>query len=137
MPPLLKIYSNSVSSGDSSITVFFGMLASLIGTMDRPSVGGYHGKIFDLCLLALDLRRQRPVSLQCIDVVEKSVINTVIALTMKLTEAMFKPLLIRSIEWAESEVEDGVRKGSTNIDRAISFYGLVNKLAENHRLVLP
>ncbi|PON51074.1 U3 small nucleolar RNA-associated protein [Parasponia andersonii] len=133
LPPLLKIYSNAVLSGDSSVTVYFGMLENLIVAMDRQSVGGYHAKIFDLCLLALDLRRQRPVSLQYIDVVEKSVISTVIALTMKLTETMFKPLLIRSIEWAESDIEDDVQAGSTNIDRAISFYGLVNKLAENHR----
>ncbi|XP_062092226.1 uncharacterized protein At3g06530 [Humulus lupulus] len=137
LPPLLKIYSNAVSSGDSSLTVYFGMLANLIGSMDRPSIGGYHAKIFDLCLLALDLRRQRPASLQDIDVVEKSVINTVISLTMKLTETMFKPLFIRSIEWAESDVEDGV-VGNTNVDRAISFYGMVNKLAENHRsLFIP
>ena len=127
------MYSNAVLSGDSSLTVYFGMLANLLGTMDRQSIGGYHAKIFDLCLLALDLRRQRPVSIQYIDFVEKSVINTVIALTMKLTETMFKPLFVRSIEWAESDVEDGVSAGSTSVDRAISFYGMVNKLAENHR----
>ncbi|KAF4372054.1 hypothetical protein F8388_000270 [Cannabis sativa] len=137
LPPLLKIYENAVSSGDSSLTAYFGMLANLIGSMDRPSVGGYHAKIFDLCLLALDLRRQRPASLQDIDSVEKSVTNTIISLTMKLTETMFKPLFIRSIEWAESDVEDGV-VGNTNVDRAVSFYGMVNKLAENHRsLFIP
>uniref|UniRef100_A0A803NS19 BP28 C-terminal domain-containing protein n=1 Tax=Cannabis sativa TaxID=3483 RepID=A0A803NS19_CANSA len=137
LPPLLKIYENAVSSGDSSLTAYFGMLANLIGSMDRPSVSGYHAKIFDLCLLALDLRRQRPASLQDIDSVEKSVTNTIISLTMKLTETMFKPLFIRSIEWAESDVEDGV-VGNTNVDRAVSFYGMVNKLAENHRsLFIP
>ena len=113
--------------------MYFGMLANLIGIVDRPSVGAYHAKIFDLCLLALDLRRQQPVSVQNIDVVEECVVATVIALTMKLTETMFKPLFIRSIEWAESETEDGEHAGRTNLRRAISFYSLVNKLAENHR----
>ncbi|KAL5569803.1 hypothetical protein UlMin_026378 [Ulmus minor] len=133
LPPLLRIYSNAVESGDSSFIVYFGMLENLIGIMDRQSVVGYHAKIFDLCLMALDLRRLRPVSIKYIDAVEKGVINAVLSLTMKLTETMFRPLFIRCIEWAESDAEDGASAGSTIVDRAISFYGLVNKLAENHR----
>ncbi|XP_048446393.1 LOW QUALITY PROTEIN: uncharacterized protein At3g06530-like [Pyrus x bretschneideri] len=131
LPPLLKIYSSTVESGDSSLAVYFGMMENLIGRMDRSSVSGYHAKIFDLCLLALDLRCQHPASVQKIDDVEKIVFNAMIALTMKLTESLFKPLFIRSIDWAESDVEDIACTG--NISRAISFYGLVNKLAENHR----
>lgn len=132
LPPLLKMYPDTVEAGDSSLAVFFEMLGSLVGTMDRSSVGGYNETIFDLCLRALDLRRQHPLSIQNIDLVEKSIVNAMIALTMKLTETMFKPLFIRSIEWAESYVEENDSKDNV-IDRAISFYGLVNKLAENHR----
>jgi U3 small nucleolar RNA-associated protein 10 len=44
---------------------------------------------------------------------------------------MFKPLFVKSIEWAESVVDETASGGS--MDRAISFYGMVNKLAENHR----
>lgn len=130
LPPLLKIYSEAVNNGDSSLSISFEMLANLVGRMDRSSVSNYHVKVFDLCLLALDLRRQHPVSIKNIDTVEKNVINAMIGLTMKLTETMFKPLFIKSIEWAESNMEDS-DMGSTN--RAISFYGLVNKLSENHR----
>ncbi|ONI24972.1 hypothetical protein PRUPE_2G273000 [Prunus persica] len=131
LPPMLKIFSSTVESGDSSLTVYFGMLENMIGRLDRSSIGGYHAKIFDLCLYALDLRRQHPASVQNIDDVEKNVYNAMVALTMKLTESMFKPLFIRSIDWAESDVEDIACAG--NIPRAISFYGLVNKLVENHR----
>ncbi|KAL6311451.1 hypothetical protein AAG906_005381 [Vitis piasezkii] len=113
LPPLLKIYSEAVNNGDSSLSISFEMLANLVGRMDRSSVSNYHVKVFDLCLLALDLRRQHPVSIKNIDTVEKNVINAMI-----------------SIEWAESNMEDS-DMGSTN--RAISFYGLVNKLSENHR----
>jgi U3 small nucleolar RNA-associated protein 10 len=73
-------------------------------------------------LRALDLRCQQPVSVQNIDVVEKSVINAMIALTMKLTETMFKPLFIRSIEWADSDLEEIASTGSSYMDRAIAFY---------------
>lgn len=108
---------------------------NLISSMDRSSVSGHQAQIFDLCLLALDLRRQHHVSVQNVDVVENCVINAMVSLTMKLTETMFKPHFVRSIEWAESEGEESAGGGSTNIDRAISFYALVDKLAENHRLV--
>lgn len=133
LPPLLEIYSSAVQCGDSSLAIAFEMLANVVGSMDRSSVYGYHTNIFDLCLGALDLRFQHPVSVQNIDVVEKSVISAMIALTMKLTETMFKPLFIRSIEWADSDLEESGSTKSSNIDRAISFYSLVNKLLENHR----
>lgn len=132
LPPLLNLYSGAVVVGDSSLTIIFEMLSHMVATMDRTSVAGYYKRIFDLCLSALDLRRQHPLSVRDISAIERSVINSMISLTMKLTEMMFKPLFIQTVEWAESEVEESEYRGR-NLDRAISFYGLVNKLAENHR----
>ncbi|GMI76636.1 hypothetical protein like AT3G06530 [Hibiscus trionum] len=131
--PLLNISSVAVKSGDSSLVIAFQMLADLVSKMDRTSVSGYYAKIFDQCMVGLDLRRQQPVTVQAINVVEKSVIDAIVSLTMKLTENMFKPLFAKSIEWAETTFQDGAGNGTTNIDRAISFYSLVNKLVENHR----
>ncbi|KAL6980906.1 hypothetical protein U1Q18_022542 [Sarracenia purpurea var. burkii] len=133
LPPLLSIYSEAMNSGDSSVSIAFEMLGNSVRTMDRSTVAAHYAKIFDLCLVALDIRCQRPVSIRNIDDVEKNVINTMIIITMKLTETMFKPLFIRCIEWAESNVYDIESVRSTTTDRAISFYGLVNKLAESHR----
>ncbi|WCJ36431.1 ARM repeat superfamily protein [Euphorbia peplus] len=133
VPPLLKIYSDSVDSGDSSLSITFQMLKSLITNMDKSSVSGYYGKIYELCLRALDLRRQHPVSILNIDVVEESVTDAMISLTMKLTESMFKPLFISSIDWAESDVGEISNEGGKSIDRSIAFFRLVNKLAESHR----
>ncbi|CAN0862884.1 Uncharacterized protein At3g06530 [Linum grandiflorum] len=130
LPPLLKIYADAVESGDSSVSIAFEILARLVQGMDKPSVRGYHEKIFDLCLSALDLRHQHPESIRRIDTVEESVINATVTLTMKLTETMFKPLLVRSIEWAEPADDNS---SSTNVDRAIAFYGLINKLTDSHR----
>lgn len=133
LQPLLKTYTGAVDSGDVSLVIVFEMLANLVNKMDRASIGGFYGKIFDQCLLALDLRNQCPVSIKKINVVEKSIIDAILALTMKLTETMFKPLFFKSIEWSEAEVENAAGSTSTSIDRAISLYGLVNRLAENHR----
>ncbi|XP_038993491.1 uncharacterized protein At3g06530-like isoform X2 [Hibiscus syriacus] len=133
LQPLLKIYSGAVKSGDSSLVIAFQMLADLVSKMDRPTVSGSYAKIFDQCMIGLDLRRRQPVTIQTINVVEKSVIDAIVSLTMKLTENMFKPLFAKSVEWAEAEFQDVAGSGTGNIDRAISFYSLVNKLLENHR----
>ncbi|XP_022943098.1 uncharacterized protein At3g06530 [Cucurbita moschata] len=133
LPPLLKFFTRAVESGDSSLIITFNLLANIVGKMDRSSVTAYHTQIFDLCLCALDLRRQHPVSVTSIDTVENSVMSALSLLTLKLTESMFKPLFIRSVEWADSDLEDAAGAGSKSVDRAISFYGLVNKLAEKHR----
>jgi U3 small nucleolar RNA-associated protein 10 len=98
--------------------------------MDRLAVGTYHSKIYEHCLAALDLRHQHPDSLKNINMVEQSIINAIISLTMKLTEGTFRPLFLHTLEWAESEVESSSKK---SLDRAIVFYKLVNNLAEKHR----
>ncbi|GAB2286469.1 hypothetical protein Dimus_020868 [Dionaea muscipula] len=133
LPPMQKVFPEAVKQGDSSVSIAFEMLTHIVGGMDRTSVSNYHAKLFDLFLLALDLRHQCVPSIKKIDEVEEHVLGAVIALTMKLTETMFKPLFIRSIEWAESNAEEIEPIVGTHLDRVISFYRLVNKLAENHR----
>lgn len=130
------MYSDAIKSGDSSLLIVFEMLGNLVGSMDKSSVGAYHAKVFDLCLLALDLRHQNPASVMNIDDVEKSVISAVVTLTMKLTETMFRPLFVKTIEWSGINVEGDGNPPGNAISRAISFFCLVNKLAESHRLVL-
>ncbi|KAL6531214.1 hypothetical protein OROHE_014283 [Orobanche hederae] len=135
LPQVLSMYTDAVKSGESSLSVVFEMLGNLVASMDRRSIGVYHAKIFDLCLLALDLRHENPSSVQNIDVVEQYVITAVVTLTMKLTEAMFRPLFIKTIEWSGLSVEGDENTHGKADSRAISFYSLVNKLADSHRLL--
>ncbi|KAL8520276.1 hypothetical protein ACS0TY_010994 [Phlomoides rotata] len=133
LPHVMSLHSDAIVSGESSLSIIYRMLGNIVGSMDRSSIGAHHAKVFDLCLLALDLRHQNPPSLQNIDLVEQCVINAVVTLTMKLTETMFRPLFIKTIEWSglNDESVDNM-PGKANC-RAISFYSLVNKLAESHR----
>lgn len=133
LTPLLKIYSNALKCGELSLSLEFEMLANMISSMDRPSIASYHVKIFEQCILALDLRHQLPESIKDVNLVEENVIHTIITLTMKLTEAMFRPLFFHSLEWADCQVEGSESRKMRSIDRSISFYKLVNKLIEHHR----
>ncbi|KAK6117849.1 hypothetical protein DH2020_048412 [Rehmannia glutinosa] len=133
LPPVLSMYSDAIKAGESSLSIVFEMLGNLVASMDRSSIGVYHAKVFDLCLLALDLRHQNPSSIQNINVVEQNVINAVVNLTMKLTETMFRPLFVKTVEWSGLNVEGDENTPGKADSRAISFFNLVNKLAESHR----
>ncbi|GAB2253654.1 hypothetical protein Droror1_Dr00006501 [Drosera rotundifolia] len=133
LTPVEKVVPKAVMFGDSSVSIAFHMVSLIVGEMDRTSVSHYHVKLFDFFLLALDLRRQRVPSIKKLDQVEKHVLDAVIALTMKLTETMFKPLFIRSIEWAEANAKKQEPVAGAYLDTLISFYVLVHKLAESHR----
>ncbi|XP_021761936.1 uncharacterized protein At3g06530-like [Chenopodium quinoa] len=133
LPALQNVYTKAVKAGDLSLSTVFELLKNFVSKMDKSSVSGYHTNIFDLCMMALDLRSQHLASIKNINFVEKHVISAMIALTMKMTETMFKPLFLRSIEWVESSLAETNHMGPRNIGRAVSFYNLVNKLAENHR----
>nr|CAH67614.1 OSIGBa0106P14.4 [Oryza sativa] len=131
LSPLLNLYNGAIKCGEASLSLAFEMLSTLVGAMDRLAVGTYHTKVYEHCLVALDLRRQHLDSLKNIAIVEQSIIHAITTLTMKLTEATFRPLFLRTLEWAESEVDRSTSKRS--MDRAIVFYKLVNSLAEKHR----
>ncbi|XP_073105944.1 uncharacterized protein At3g06530-like [Elaeis guineensis] len=133
LTPLLQIFSSSLIRGESSLCLVFEMLSSMIGAMDRSPIVTYHAKLFEQCLMALDLRRQHPQSVRSINMVEQSVIHAMIVLTMKLIETMFRPLFLHSLEWAESEFEGSYLTKSRGVERTISFYMLVSKLTEQHR----
>lgn len=105
----------------------------MIGGMDRSSISSYHVKIYEQCLTSLNIRHQAPESVKDINMVEQSVINAMVVLTMRLTETMFKPLFLHTLEWAESELEENHSIKTISIDRSISFYSLVNKLIQQHR----
>lgn len=129
----MSLYTDAVKSGESSVSIVFEMLGNLVGSMDRSSIGVYHAKVFDLCLLALDMRHQNPASVKNINIVEQNVITAVVTLTMKLTETMFRPLFIRTIEWSGINLEGDESTSGKSDGRSISFYSLVNRLAESHR----
>eukprot|EP01018_Ginkgo_biloba_P013781 Gb_31975 [translate_table: standard] len=135
LDPLLRVYGKAVENGEASVASIFKMIAVVATKLDRPSVVAYHAKIYDYCMVALDLRRQHPKSIKKVEEVERTVINALVALIMKLSEVTFKPLFVRTLEWAESEVEDDGSAAGHNIQRSISFYSLIDNLTGKLRSV--
>ncbi|KAJ0970550.1 hypothetical protein J5N97_018509 [Dioscorea zingiberensis] len=68
LTPLLKIYASALKCGEFSLTLEFEMLANMISSMDRSSIASYDAKIFEQCILALDLRHQLPESIKDVNI---------------------------------------------------------------------
>ena len=132
----MKIFKRTLDGGEMvSISLAFEMLGTMVSSMDRSSVASYHVKIFGQCLIALDLRQKHTKTVENIDSAEDKVIDAITALTMKLTETMFKPLFIHAVDWAESDDQVHDSSNSVVLSRKISFYKLVNNLVLQHRWV--
>ena len=111
------------------------MLSLMVSLFDKTSVAAYYTKVFELCLAGFDIRRNPPSCLPSIVDVETSIISLFSALVMKLNEKTFKPLFVRILEWAETEVDNGTgeNENNRNVPRNIVFYRVVCQLAEKLR----
>eukprot|EP00198_Chlamydomonas_reinhardtii_P004646 XP_001693982.1 nucleolar protein [Chlamydomonas reinhardtii] len=90
---------------------------------------------------ALGPKLRRPAALvahsdAAIDAVEAAATRALVALTMKLSEARFKPMFLRLLEWASTvSVPEGSAEPSY-LGRMVALYGAVNALTDRLRSVL-
>ena len=79
------------------------MAQRTIEQMDAPTAAQHADTCFTFLTKALDLRQRRPASLTAaLGPVEQGSVAVLLALTLKLSEAKFKPLFLRLLEWASS-----------------------------------
>ncbi len=133
LDPLVSSYNRALDGGAEVTCALFQMMAALAAKLDRTSVLSYHSKIFNTCLMALDLRHDRPQAFHSMAEVETSVVNTLVALILKLSESSFKPLFVSLLEWAQSNLTHTDTGTLYNVNRNIAFYKLVNQLTEKLR----
>ncbi|MCO5557096.1 hypothetical protein L7F22_010652 [Adiantum nelumboides] len=134
LEPLTTVYDRSLEKREESVLACIDMLSVIVTSFEKPSVLAHYKTIFELCLRSFDLRRRHPNSLTSISAVETAVISLFSGLVLKLSESTFKPLFVRVLEWAESDVpEEGDE--SKGVFRLIVFYRVVNQLADKLRSV--
>ena len=65
--------------------------------------------IFELLRRALDCRQQQPAAMQDVGRVEGKAVQAFVAATLKLSEARFKPIFLRMLEWSSlsSQTQSG------------------------------
>lgn len=90
------------SADVSSAVALLGMVSSAASHMDSKSAAAYHEQFFAFLLTALDARQQRllPAASPALLQLEAAAVQALVSLVMKLSEARFKPLFLRLLDWA-------------------------------------
>lgn len=86
--------------GEAATVSLLAMAQRTIEQMDAVTASQHSDACFTFLLRALDLRQKRPAHLSGLDAIEQGSVAVLLALTMKLSEAKFKPLFLRLLDWA-------------------------------------
>ena len=78
------------------------MVQRTVEQMDASTAAQHAEACYSFLLQALDIRQRKPAQLSSVEGVERSSVAVLLGLTMKLSEAKFKPLFLRLLDWASS-----------------------------------
>ncbi|KAG0355784.1 HEAT repeat-containing protein 1 [Gamsiella multidivaricata] len=141
LPPVLGYYETAVKDGKDSLLALFDLVSQTVQAMPRDVIAVHYKQIFKFFLGAFDYRRvirgqQDKSKFVSIAAVEDAVIEAFMKLVMKLNETLFKPLFLKTLDWATTELQ--VAKGSFKDmqDRLVFFYKLMNSLLEQLKSIV-
>ncbi|MEW5318749.1 MAG: hypothetical protein WDW38_009944 [Sanguina aurantia] len=144
LPALYARLQPSVDGGITSFSALLQLVADCVTSMDGKAAAAHADAMFTFLLQAMDVRQLRPASLAgCINEAEAAVADAMVALVMKLSEARFKPLFMRMLQWATSlTVSTGLdgsvqrQQGSVSyVGRMAAMFGAVVALTDRLRSV--
>lgn len=112
------------------------MAQRTIEQMDPPTAAHHADPCFTFLLRALDLRQKRPASLPALQAVEQASVGMLLALTIKLSEAKFKPLFLRLLDWGNSP--PAAQPDAKPLGRQVALFTAVLGLTERlHSVFVP
>ncbi|KAK9825496.1 hypothetical protein WJX74_001182 [Apatococcus lobatus] len=101
--PLAAQLPASLQEGDASAIALLEMLQTATEGMPTAVAAEHADSIFELLRQALDCRQQQPAAVQDIGHIEQKAAQAFVSATLKLSEARFKPLFLRLLEWTSSK----------------------------------
>ncbi|KAF9125924.1 HEAT repeat-containing protein 1 [Mortierella sp. 14UC] len=139
LPPVLGYYETAVKDGKDSVLALFDLVSQTITAMPRDVIAVHYKQIFKFFLGAFDYRRVHGHDAKkqsTVAVVEEAVIDAFMQLVMKLNETLFKPLFLKSLDWATTELQVAKASFKDMQDRLIFFYKLMNALLEQLKSIV-
>ncbi|KAL5015995.1 hypothetical protein ScPMuIL_005584 [Solemya velum] len=122
IPVITECYGTIVQTEVKCVGPLMSVLSEHVTNMKKEDLTDHLQQLQNFFMEALDFRAKfAKLPEVLISSIESSVIDTIITLVMKLSEATFKPLLLRLYEWATRSKE--------NLERVLVFYRLCDCLA--------
>ena len=92
----------AMQEGEAATVSLLAMAQRAVEQMDPAAAAQHADFCFSFLLKVFDLRQRRPASLPSLHAAEQAGTSVLLALTMKLSEAKFKPLFLRLLDWAST-----------------------------------
>lgn len=111
------------------------MLQLTVKHMDKNAMSAHYKAVFRFILQAMDEQRAAPVHSDVVRSASRAV-QVFVTLAMKLSETQFRPLFLRTYDWAVIDLLD---EDSSGVEaRSVALYALVNTLFEHlHSMMVP
>ncbi|XP_071799913.1 HEAT repeat-containing protein 1-like [Asterias amurensis] len=123
LPTFSLAYERMVDTNPASIGPLMEFLSDHLGALDKTDMTAYQQQAITFFLAALDYRtKHADLSLPEVDAVEGHVIRAVLTLVMKLSEASFRPMLLKVVDWAT--------RSTSPKDRLLTLYRLSDAIAD-------
>ena len=122
-----------LQEGEAATVSLLAMAQRTIEQMDPTTAAQHADLCFTFLLRALDLRQKRPASLPVLQTVEQGSVGVLLALTMKLSEAKFKPLFLRLLDWGGTP--PAAQPNAKPLGRQVALFTAVLGLTERLRSV--
>ncbi|KAJ3046926.1 HEAT repeat-containing protein 1, partial [Rhizophlyctis rosea] len=131
LPAIFNHLKTALSNGKASLLGLFGLVGNVITHMPKPDLVQHHKELFRFFLVSFDYRRTygSQTTPEDLILVENSIISSFLSLVMKLNETLFKPLFLKTVDWATSDLllKNGMKKEEV-VGRQIFFYRLLDQL---------
>ncbi|KAJ3017747.1 HEAT repeat-containing protein 1 [Thoreauomyces humboldtii] len=131
LPAMFSHLRISLDAGRASMLALFDLVGKAISHMSRNDLAQFRTELFRFFLVSFDYRRSYAgkVADTDIEIIENSIISAFLQLVMKLNETLFKPLFLKMVDWATSEllIKHGLTEEDVNA-RQLFFYRLVDSM---------
>ena len=122
-----------MQEGEAATVSLLAMAQRTIEGM-QPAAAAQHADLcFTFLLKALDLRQKRPATLPALEAAEQGSVAVLLAFVMKLSEAKFKPMFLRLLDWASNP--PAAQPDAKPLGRQVALFTAVLGLTERLRSV--
>ncbi|NWI98238.1 HEAT1 protein, partial [Crypturellus undulatus] len=123
LPAITKCYSEVANTRKNCLGPLMNMLKEHITVMEKEHLISHQSELTAFFLKALDFRTEHALDdLEEVGKTETYIIDCLISMVMKLSEASFRPLFFKLFDWSKTEC--------TLKDRLLTFHRLADCIAD-------
>ncbi|KAG0237384.1 HEAT repeat-containing protein 1 [Mortierella sp. GBA43] len=136
LPPVLGYYETAFKDGKDSLLALFDLVSQTINAMSRDQIFKFFLGAFDYRRVVHSQKAQDKEKISSVRAVEGAVVDAFMKLVMKLNETLFKPLFLKTLDWATTELQVAKASSQDKQDRQVFFYKLLNSLLDQLKSII-